>query len=111
MKNKTKKKASSTLSKVLSLLPPHQKKRLIMVAAVLFGAALVNVGGLASIMPFMRVLADPQVVHDHEIFMRVYEFFGSPELSLFLLIVGVGVLCAFIISNLFMALSVYVQHM
>ena len=103
--------SNTTLSKLWRLLPRAHKKRFFLVALVLFVGALANVGGIASIMPFMRLLADPQVVEEHEAFMRVYRAFGSPGLSTFLLWAGVGVLAMFVLANLFMTVMVYVQHM
>jgi ABC-type multidrug transport system fused ATPase/permease subunit len=103
--------SNTTLGKLWQLLPRKHKKRFFLVAAVLFVAAVANMAGIASIMPFMRVLADPEVVTNDELFMRAYEFFGSPELSTFLLVVGIGVLAMFVFANLFMSLSIYVQHM
>jgi hypothetical protein len=38
--------------------------------AVLFVSAVANMTGIASIMPFVRVLADPEVVKNNELFMR-----------------------------------------
>lgn len=108
MKNKFN---NTTLDKLWSLLPRRYKKRFFLVAAVLFVGAVANVGGIASIMPFMQLLADPQVVENHEIFMRVYQAVGSPELSTFLLATGVMVLIMFVLVNLFMTVMVYVQYM
>ena len=102
---------STTLGKLWSLFPRLHKKRFFLVAGVLFASALANVGGIASIMPFMRVLADPQVVKEHETFVQVWELFGRPELSTFLLLTGIGVLAMFVFANLFMTASIYVQHM
>jgi ABC-type multidrug transport system fused ATPase/permease subunit len=103
--------SNTTLGKLWQLLPRKHKKRFFLVAAVLFVSAVANMAGIASIMPFMRVLADPEVVKNREMFMRAYELFGSPELSTFLVVVGVGVLVMFVFANLFMSLSIYVQHM
>jgi hypothetical protein len=75
--------SNTTLSKLWRLLPRKHKKRLFLVALVLFIGAL----------------ADPQVVEEHELFMGVYQAFGAPGLSTFLL------------ANLFMTVTVYVQHM
>lgn len=111
MKNNKHRLSNTTVIKLLGVLPKYHKRRLILVAIILFFSALANVGGIASIMPFMQALANPKVIKEQEIFMSIYKLFGSPDFSTFLLIVGVGVLIAFILSNLFMAFSVYIQHM
>ena len=98
MKNKL---SNTTLAKLWRLLPRKHKKRFFLVAVVLFVGAVANVGGIASIMPFMRILADPQVIEEHELFVQVYQALGSPGLSAFLLAAGVGVLLMFVLANLF----------
>ncbi len=54
--------AKTTLGKLWEMLSSRHRKRLFLVAAALFVSAVVNVGGIASIMPFMQVLAEPSVV-------------------------------------------------
>jgi len=102
---------NSSIAKLWALLPRKYKKRFFLLALVLFISALANIGGVASIMPFMRVLSDPQVVKESELFRSAWELVGSPELSGFLLFVGIGVLFMFIGANLIMAFSIYVQQM
>jgi hypothetical protein len=100
----------STIGKLWQMLPPRQKKKLILVTTVIIMSAAINVGGIASIMPFMQVLANPDTVTENPALRYMYLLMGSPEIHLFLIIIGIGVLILLVLSNLFMALSVYIQQ-
>jgi ABC-type multidrug transport system fused ATPase/permease subunit len=103
--------ARTVLGRLSSLLTKSHKKRLAGVSSLLFFSALVNVGGIASIVPFMQVLANPEIVQENRYLHFLYTFSNSPDIRFFLILIGIIVLLIFITGNLFMAFSTYVRHM
>lgn len=69
-----------------------------MLAAVLLMAALETVG-IASIMPFMALVANPNAIEKHRLLRQVYVMFKFENQTHFLIFVGIGSMVAMIISN------------
>ena len=91
----------TTIGKIRSLLTPRQR----LFALGLFGAitvmALLQVAGIASIGPFLALVADPSVIERNQLLQWAYNTFGFESETAFLVFVGFGVLAVFTASNLF----------
>ncbi len=62
--------------------------------------AVSTVAGIAAVMPFFAVLADPQLVHTNSWLERTYRFFNFSSEQRFLVCLGIGVVVVIIASNL-----------
>ena len=51
-----------TIKKLLNLLLPHERKRLILLLAMMIVMAVLEMIGVVSIMPFMAVLANSEII-------------------------------------------------
>lgn len=74
---------------------------------MLFGvivSALWNIGGIASIMPFMSALAQPDAFLENPIASWAYETLGVESADAFLLWAGMAVLVLFITGNMLLAI-------
>ena len=71
--------------------------------------ALVEIVGVASIMPFLAVLADPTVVHSNPVLSELYSRLGFADTQRFLFFLGVMVFSILICSLLFKAVATYAQ--
>ncbi len=67
--------------------------------------AAMEVAGMASIMPFMALVADPGLIHRHNILSGAYFVFGFSSDVSFLYFSGFAVLGILVCNNLFSALS------
>jgi ATP-binding cassette, subfamily B, bacterial PglK len=96
-----------TWRKVMRLLDAGERSRfrLLLVLLVLMGLA--NMAGVAAILPFLAVLAKPEVVQSNPWLAKAYELigFGSPQT--FLLMLGIGVFVAFLGSIAVKTLATY----
>lgn len=72
--------------------------------------AFVELVGVASIMPFMSVVADPDLVHTNPYLFRVYEALGFTSVHSFLIALGVAVIVMLALSNGVSALAQYGLH-
>jgi ATP-binding cassette, subfamily B, bacterial PglK len=94
-----------TIRKVFQLFSRRERWQMGGLLAVAIGAALMEVLGVASIMPFIGILSQPELVQENEWLRLVYESFNFDSTRSFLIIVGVAVLCLMVLTNIFLAFS------
>jgi ABC-type multidrug transport system fused ATPase/permease subunit len=101
-----------TLKKLLDLLTPHERKRAGLLLGMILVMALLDMLGVASIMPFMAVLANPELVETNTILKTAYAAsinFGVDTPEQFLFTLGIGVFVLLVGSLAFKALTTYAQ--
>jgi ABC-type multidrug transport system fused ATPase/permease subunit len=81
------------------------KLRLLFVLMLLTG--LVDMAGVASIMPFMTVLASPEMVNTNPYLQQAYVFVGANSIDQFFLILGGFVFVVFVGSLVLKAVNAY----
>ncbi len=94
----------NTFRKLLQLLTPRERRRLSLVFLGVTGAALLEVAGVASVMPFLSVIGNPEMVHENAILNWLYTNLGFTSVNRFLLFLGFIVLIVLVTSNVFRAL-------
>ena len=93
------------IPQLLSLLTVRQRWQALVLLVALVLRAAVQLLGVASIAPFMGVVADPGIVQSNRWLHRVYEF-GSFSSSLeFLTAIGIGAIILLASSNALSALA------
>jgi len=100
------------LKKLVDLLTSHERKRAGQLLGMILMMALLDTLGVASIMPFMAVLANPDLVQTNAILNAAYNASGhlgvnAPEEFLFAL--GILVFVLLVGSLAFKALTTYAQ--
>jgi ABC-type multidrug transport system fused ATPase/permease subunit len=101
-----------TIYKLLDLLSPVERKRAGVLMAMMLVMALLDMLGVASILPFIAVLANPALVETNLLLSRAYQFsanIGVASVEQFLFILGFLVLVLLVLSLAFKALTTYVQ--
>lgn len=96
-----------TIKKLYDLFTPHERRRLGLVFIAVLGTAAVEVGGIASIMPFLSMVTNPDMIHDNEILNWLYNFFGFQSENRFLVFSGGVVLIIITLSNVFAAITMW----
>lgn len=102
----------SSLKKLLFLLNYHEQKRVVLLLIMTLIMALLEMLGVASILPFMIVLTNPDIVETNNILRIIFEkskFFGVQNLQQFLFAIGIFVFLTFIFSIIFKAITTYAQ--
>jgi ABC-type multidrug transport system fused ATPase/permease subunit len=98
--------------KILFLLSPDERKSAGLLLIMIVLMALLDVIGVASILPFMAVLTNPDIIETNIILNSMFNFsgrFGVENNQQFLFILGVLVFLLLIISLGFKALTTYAQ--
>jgi ABC-type multidrug transport system fused ATPase/permease subunit len=100
------------LKKILDLLTPAEKKRSIILLVLTVVMTFFDILGIASILPFMTILINPQIVETNKILFYLYQkciFLGIVTIKDFLFFIGVGIFILLITSLLLRALTSYAQ--
>ena len=97
----------TTIRQLLALLDRHDRLRLVLLVLVLILVALAETVGIASIMPFMAVVTNPEVVRGHRWLSAAYEGFGFRSDRAFLLFLGLVVLALLVMSNIVKAAGTF----
>ena len=71
---------------------------------------LFEVIGIASIVPFMQLVAQPDVIQENNWLSWIYEWFGFQEERSFLFVVGAAVLGLLALSNTISAFTQWFQY-
>ena len=97
----------STFKKVLALLSPHERRRGALVMVMVIIMAVLETIGVASVMPFLAVLGDPEAIHNTAYLAAIYDFFGFDSAESFLMALGIGAFCIVLFSAAFRILTTY----
>ena len=101
-----------TFKKLLFLLNSNERKRARLLLIMILIMALLDMIGVASILPFMAVLTNPGLIETNLILNTMFHAsssFGVENNQQFLFTLGVIVFALLIISLAFKALPTYVQ--
>ena len=102
------------LKKILFFLTPNERKRGILLLVMMIIMALLDMIGVASILPFVNVLTNPNLIETNTFLNSMFEIsknFGVISNEEFLFFLGVLVFFFLIISLIFKALVVYMQEL
>ena len=89
------------LKKILFLLTPHERKRAFLLLIMILLMALLDMVGVASILPFMSVLTNPSLVETNYILNTMFQvsnMIGVENNQQFLFALGILVFLFLVIS-------------
>jgi ATP-binding cassette, subfamily B, bacterial PglK len=89
---------SGFVRRTLALLTPHEKRRGLLVLAMMVGLAVMETVGVASVMPFLAVLGNPDLVETNAALRWMYETGGFETVHRFLFVLGLGAFVIVVIS-------------
>jgi ABC-type multidrug transport system fused ATPase/permease subunit len=96
-----------TARKVFQLLSPKERRRALLLLVMMIIMAFIEVLGVASIMPFMAVLANPDVVDSNKHLGTLYQGLGFSDTSDFLYFLGLLVFGILVASTAFKVLTTW----
>ena len=94
------------------IIDSNERKNAMLLVFMMLIMALLEMIGVASILPFMAVLTDPSIVETNLILNKIFQssqVFGVKNNQQFLFLLGIFVFMILIISLTFKALTIYVQ--
>ena len=100
------------LKKLIFLLTSSEHKKAILLFWMILVMALLDLLGVASIMPFMAVLTNPDIIETNKILKIAFEVsgdFGIENREQFIFLIGILVFFILVFSLAFKALTAYAQ--
>lgn len=98
-----------TIKKILFLLTPPERKRAGLLLGMILIMAMLDMVGVASIMPFMAVLANPELVQTNTFLNGAFTKLGFTDPQKFLFVLGIFVFLLLVTTLAFKALTTYAQ--
>jgi ATP-binding cassette, subfamily B, bacterial PglK len=97
-----------TLQAILKLLSRRERWQLLLIFLIMLPNALMQVAGIASVMPFIAVLAQPELVERNALISSAHALMGSPPLEQFLIVLAAGALVLLFLGNGLAALTTWI---
>lgn len=98
---------STIAKKLISILTPREKRKGFLLLILVLIMAAMDVMGVASILPFIAIASNPDVVETNSILSAVRSITGISERQEFIWLIGVVVLILLILSLLTKAVTTY----
>ena len=99
-------------NKLIFLLTPNERKGAGLLLIMMLIMAILDTIGVASILPFMAVLTNPEIMESNVILIKMFEFskiLGVTNNQQFLFALGILVFIVLVVSLIFKALTTYLQ--
>ncbi|MFP4683123.1 MAG: ABC transporter ATP-binding protein [Ectothiorhodospira sp.] len=93
------------IGKLNALLDPRDRPKVILLALLMVVTAFMQTGGVASIMPFLSVLSDPEVIQRNAWLQAIYQILGFEDQRTFLYFLGVVSFVVFVTGTALQALT------
>ncbi len=97
----------ATLKKILDLFSMQERRKAYLIFVMILVMALLDMTGIASIMPLLAVLANPDVVESNVYLAATYRYLEFSDRSRFLYFLGIATFVLLVLSVLFKALTTY----
>ena len=91
---------ASIITKIFELFDARERKRLYFLVCLIIINGFIESAGIVSITPFMAVVAAPQAIQSSTILNALYRASGAASANEFLILLGIAVLVAVVVSNL-----------
>lgn len=95
--------------RIVSLLSPSQKQRLSGIVFLSFLGSLLEIVGLASIVPYILTVAKPDLLNDNPHLQNLYEWLPVASNETFLVFLLIAILALFVLKNGFGTWIDYLQ--
>lgn len=99
----------NTVQKLYEILDRRERRRVAMVLALMIAVAMFEVVGVASIMPFMAVLSNPELIDTNQYLRHVYQRLAFESPRSFMLFLGGLFLILIVLSLALRAVAFWVQ--
>ncbi len=97
------------IKKIIKLLSHREQKIGFMLLLMTLVMAFLDMIGVASIMPFIAVLANPQIIETNLILSKLFIFFEFEKKDDFILFLGLAAFALLVFSLAFKSLTTYMQ--
>ncbi len=79
------------ITKLNTILEPKERRNALILFIMMFFTGLVEMTGVASVIPFLAVMATPKVIESNRYLAWMYDYFNFQSSNMFLICLGCGV--------------------
>lgn len=97
----------TTFKKILALLSPREKRRGALVMVMVIIMAILETVGIASVMPFLSVLSNPEAINETPWLQALYDTLGFESTQSFLMALGIAAFSLVMLSSIFRIITTY----
>lgn len=98
---------TDTIRKLVAILSPAERRQTYLLLGMFVLMAMLDVAGIASVIPFMAVLASPEIIESNRFLNAAYTALDFEEPIQFLFLLGILVFVALLASIAFKALTTW----
>ena len=99
-----------TIRKALSLLSAQERIRGALLFILVLIMAAIETAGVASVMPFLAVLANPGLVETNQTLLLIYQFFDFQSVDAFLMALGFSAFAIVLASAAFRVFTLFIMN-
>jgi len=100
---------TSKIKKILFFLSPSDRKKALGLSIMVIIMAILDLVGVASILPFISTLTNPQIIKTNKYLAYLYDILNFNDVQSFLFFLGVLVFLSLLVSLAFKSLTTYYQ--
>ncbi|NEX22622.1 ABC transporter ATP-binding protein [Thiorhodococcus mannitoliphagus] len=97
-----------TIGKLLALLDPGDRWKVVILMALMIITAFAQTAGVVSVMPFLAVLSNPEMIHENQWLATWYRLLGFDSERTFLYFLGVVAFIIFMVGTALQAVTYWV---
>jgi ABC-type bacteriocin/lantibiotic exporter with double-glycine peptidase domain len=97
------------VSRVLKLFSPSEKRMLIIILLVTIISSCIQALGVASIMPFIALISEPEITQNHPTIIAITEWLDITDTFQILLIAGIFAFIVFAFGNILATLDTWLS--
>ena len=86
------------IKKLYAILAPRERRNAVILFVLMLVTGIMETTGVASIMPFLAVVASPKVIETNKYLAWTYRYFGFDNTNSFLIFLGCGVFVVVVTS-------------
>jgi len=99
----------TVIRKIFTLFTKRERRQAYLLLMPMTISAIIDVIGIAFVVPFMMLVSDPSAIEHHEKLAYVYNLFHFQSTHLFLIFLGILVLLVLFCANSFAALTTWLM--
>lgn len=98
------------LKKIWSLFTPAEQRKVVWMLVLCILMAMMEMSGVVSIVPFLSVLANPDVIQEQPLLQTVYRYFVFADTRGFIVTLGLASIAFVIFSSAFKTITLHVLN-
>ncbi|MEN1941727.1 ABC transporter ATP-binding protein [Luteimonas sp. MJ174] len=99
-----------TLRKTWALFAPSERRKALLILALVVLMAIAETVSVVSIMPFLSVLGRPEVVNEHHLLHQVYTWTGLGNIRTFIIALGLASMIVVVLSSAFKTVTLHLVN-